>query len=91
MKKINLTNVKIRPSLDAPEVEQNLAKEVGNTIYGQSKTVEEFKLGIKLHDAKGEVELNDEEVAILKASLGNFYYWVQQAILKLIDNEKPPK
>ena len=84
-KTINLTNVKLRPSLDAPEVEQNLAKEIGNAIYGQSKTFEEFNLGKKLHDAEGPVEVSDEEIKIIKSFVPNFYYWAQDALNKILD------
>ena len=82
MKKINLTAIKLRPSLAAPEVEQNLAKEIGDAIYRNSKSIAELRFGQRLYDAEGEIEVSDEEIGFIKAVLQGFFYWAQEAVLK---------
>lgn len=85
MKTINLTAVSLRPTLTAPAIEQNMAKEIGDAIYRNSKSITELRFGEKLYDSSGDIEVSDEEIGFIKAILPGFFFWAQEAINKILE------
>ena len=84
MKKIDLTKIKARPNLYADETEINFCKEVANAIYVKAKSAVECRLALRILDAKGEIEVSDEELGVIKATLADFLYWAKKPLLEAI-------
>lgn len=84
MKKIDLTKIKARPNLYADETEINFCKEVANVIYIHAKTASECKFALKLVDATGPIEMNDEELGYLKKAFNEFHYWARKPLFEAI-------
>jgi len=83
--KINLTSVTFKPSLSGPEITENLQKTVAESIYQNATTLAQHSFAQRLFEADGEVEASEEEVKFIKEVLPGYKYFVQEAILKVIE------
>lgn len=86
MKKINFAEI-IAKGIDGKDKKYDVHYSLSDALY-MGKNVAESALGLKIYntrDEKGkpaEVELNDEEVAIIKSYVEGFPYIIRQAILE---------
>lgn len=65
MKKIDFKKVPV-VNVEGQTVEVNIQKEFGNILYMRGRHITEKDLGHKIYHSDGEVELNDQEVEIVK-------------------------
>ena len=85
MKTIDLTAVKVRRSLsDTKETELNLAHEIGDAIYRNSRSIPELRFGERLYDSTGPIEVSEDEIRYIKDALVEFFAWAQVAVNKII-------
>ena len=84
-KTINLTKVKVLPGLGEPEKELNLAKEIGDAIYRNSRTIPELDFGRKLYYSEGDIEASDEEIKFIREAAKGFFAWAQVAVNEILD------
>lgn len=75
---------KARPNLMVEETDINFYKEVANAIYVNARTASEAKFALRIVEAVGEIEINDEEKGYIKKVAETFVYWAKAAILKAI-------
>ncbi len=86
MKKINFAQLTVQ-NLDYKDVNYDIHYSISDVLCMQGANVTEHMLGHKIYDTRdengkpAEVELNDEEVAIILKYAKGFPYIVQQAIL----------
>lgn len=85
MKKIDFTSVAIKPTLGGPEIKENIGKVLAEVIYQKATTIAESSFAHRLYEAKGEIEVSEEEIEFIKTVLPNFFYWLQEAILAVIE------
>ena len=83
--KINLTTLTLKPTIAGPEITQDLHKEIAEAIYQNASTLAEHSFALRLYQSDGEIEATDKEVGFIKAMLPGFRYFVQDAILKAIE------
>lgn len=84
MKTINLSNVTFRPTLAGPEITQDVYKDVAEAIYQNATTLAQHVFAQRLFGAGGEIEVSNDELGFIKASLKGFKYFFQESILKAI-------
>lgn len=85
--KLNLTKLKIKPTLKGEAVEQDLTAVVAEAIYSNCASLAEMKFAIRLSDTKGDIDITKEEVAFIRKALPAFRYWVQMPILEQLNDE----
>ena len=86
--KINLTHIALKPTIAGPETIIDLHKDIAEAIYQNANTLAAHSFALKLYDAKGDIEVSDEDIKHIRAILPGFKYFVQDAILKVIGEEK---
>lgn len=84
MAKINLTAVTFKPSLEGPEVTENLQKNVAEAVYQNAQNLAQHSFAQRLYEADGEIEVTDEEIGFIKGVLSGYKYFVQEGILKAL-------
>ena len=82
-KKVDFSDVKIK-DIEGQEVQLDLRKPLGNVIYMQGQTVEECDLGRAIYYSGGEVELTDEQQAVVKRFAETYPYLTRSAILEAL-------
>lgn len=85
--KINLTKVTLKPTIEGPEVIQDLHKSVAEAIYQHAKTIAEHSFALRLYESNGEIEATEEEIGFIKDNLWGYVYFAQVGILKAIGEE----
>jgi len=85
--KVNFTQLKCRPQLKGEEIKVNFGQQIGEAIYQQAKSLKDVKLANRIYDAEGEIELTDDEKAVVKTAAENFLWWAKYAILSTIGEE----
>lgn len=85
MKKINFNSIDFE-SIDGTTQKLDIRREFSNLIYMQGENIECKELGRKIYNSKEEIELNDDEIKIIKnyAEKRPFGYVVTEAILNAI-------
>jgi hypothetical protein len=78
MKKVNLREVQLEDIHGNP-MPGDFHEVLGNQLYMQGKDIAECELGRDIWH-KGEVELNDQQVAIVKAAVAGYTYIAREAI-----------
>ena len=61
----------------------DMSKALGNQLYMQGKDIVECELGRDIW-RKGEVELNDQQAAIVKAAVAGYAYIVREGIESML-------
>ena len=84
MSKINLTAIRLKPTIAGPEITQDLHKDVAEAIYQNATRLAEHSFALRLYEADGDIEASPEEIKFIKAVLPGFRYFAQEAILKAI-------
>lgn len=61
----------------------DISKDLGNMLYMQGANIEECELGHEIYH-KGEVELNEKQIDIVKSFADNFKYIINISICKTL-------
>lgn len=85
--KINLTALTFKPTIAGPEITKDLHKDIAEAIYQSASTLAEHSFALRLYQSDGEIEATKEEIGFIKAILPGFRYFVQDAILKAIEEQ----
>lgn len=82
--KINLTQLKVRPSLLEEEKILDVQKIIADLIWREcgKDDIAKASFALKLFNTPGEVEITDEEKQYIEAVLVNAKYWMVEAIEK---------
>lgn len=82
--KINLTQLKVRPSLLEEEKVLDVQKTIADLIWKEcgKDDIAKANFALKLFNAPGEIEITDSEKQYIEASLVNAKYWLAEAIEK---------
>ena len=82
--KINLTQLKVRPSLLEEEKVLDVLKIVADLIWREcgKDDIAKASFALKLFNTPGEVEITDAEKQYIEAVLVNAKYWMVEAIEK---------
>ena len=82
--KINLTQIKVRPSLLEEEKVLDVQKTIADLIWREcgKEDIAKANFALKLFNAPGEIEITDIEKQYIEAVLVNAKYWLADAIEK---------
>ena len=82
--KINLTQIKVRPSLLEEEKVLDVQKTIADLIRREcgKEDIAKANFALKLFNAPGEIEITDIEKQYIEAVLINAKYWLADAIEK---------
>ena len=82
--KINLTQLKVRPSLLEEEKVLDVQKITADLIWREcgKDDIAKASFALKLFNTPGEVEITDAEKQYIEAVLVNAKYWMVEAIEK---------
>ena len=82
--KINLTQIKVRPSLLEEEKVLDVQKTIADLIWREcgKEDIAKANFALKLFNAPGEIEITDAEKQYIEAVLINAKYWLADAIEK---------
>ena len=82
--KINLTQLKVRPSLLEEEKVLDVQKIIADLIWREcgKDDIAKASFALKLFNTPGEVEITDVEKQYIEAILVNAKYWMVEAIEK---------
>lgn len=82
--KINLTQIKVRPSLLEEEKVLDVQKTIADLIWREcgKEDIAKANFALKLFNAPGEIEITDIEKQYIEAVLINAKYWLADAIEK---------
>lgn len=82
--KINLTQLKVRPSLLEEEKVLDVQKIVADLIWREcgKDDIAKASFALRLFNTSGEVEITDAEKQYIEAVLVNAKYWMVEAIEK---------
>lgn len=83
MKTVDFVNIMVQPDLSSEEkVQVNIAKELGNAIYKEAKTLDMDLLARLIYDSKGPITIRDEDAEYIKNEfIVKLPYYVQKEIL----------
>ena len=82
--KINLTQIKVRPSLLEEEKVLDVQKTIADLIWREcgKEDIAKANFALKLFNTPGEIEITDIEKQYIEAVLINAKYWLADAIEK---------
>ena len=82
--KINLTQLKVRPSLLEEEKVLDVQKIVADLIWREcgKDDIAKASFALRLFNTPGEVEITDAEKQYIEAVLANAKYWMVEAVEK---------
>lgn len=82
--KINLTQIKVRPSLLEEEKVLDVQKTIADLIWREcgKEDIAKANFALKLFNAPGEIEITDIEKQYIESVLINAKYWLADAIEK---------
>ena len=82
--KINLTQIKVRPSLLEEEKVLDVQKTIADLIWREcgKEDIAKANFALKLFNAPGEIEITDTEKQYIEAVLINAKYWLADTIEK---------
>lgn len=82
--KINLTKLKVRPSLLEEERVVDVQKTIADLIWKECgrEDIAKASFALKLFNAPGDIEITDIEKQYIEAILVNAKYWLADAIEK---------
>ena len=82
--KINLTQIKVRPSLLEEEKVLDVQKTIADLIWREcgKEDIAKANFALKLFNAPREIEITDTEKQYIEAVLINAKYWLADAIEK---------
>ena len=78
MKKIDFRKIQVE-NIEGIKNEADVSKQLGNQLYMQGRNIEECELGRDIYH-KGEVELSDKQVEMVKQFIMPWSYVLRSAI-----------
>ena len=78
MKKIDIRKIQVE-NIEGVKNEADVSKQLGNQLYMQGRNIEECELGRDIYH-KGEVELSDKQVEMVKQFIMPWSYVLRSAI-----------
>lgn len=83
MKTVDFVNIMVQPDLTSEEkIQVNIAKELGNAIYKEAKTLDRDILARLIYDSAGPITISDEDAEYIKNTfIVKLPYYVQKEIL----------
>lgn len=82
MMKVDFRQVPVK-DIEGNVQQVDMSKALGNQLYMQGKNIVECELGRDIWH-KGEVELNDQQVAIVKAAVAGYAYIAREGIESML-------
>jgi hypothetical protein len=82
MMKVDFRQVPVK-DIEGNVQQVDMSKALGNQLYMQGKDIVECELGRDIWH-KGEVDLNDQQVAIVKAAVAGFAYIAREGIESML-------
>ena len=79
MKKINFGAIAIK-DIEGNEQNFDIRKDLGNLLYMRGNSLPECELGTAIYHSEGDIELNDEQVGIVTAWIGQYPYLIREAV-----------
>ena len=84
-KKVDFTKLMLK-DIEGHEVPTDISKPLGNMMYMQGQTIDECELGRDIYH-KGEVELKEKDIDVVKRFANNFSFIMRQTILDAIEDK----
>lgn len=85
---INITSVPARGSLKSENyLLYNVSKEVGDYIYRNAITEEDYNFSIKLFDAAGDIEVSEQELSQILKALEVLPFWLRIQTINLLNTQ----
>lgn len=82
MMKVDFRQVPVK-DIEGNVQQVDMSKALGNQLYMQGKDIVECELGRDIWH-KGEVDLNDQQVAIVKSAVAGFAYIAREGIESML-------
>lgn len=82
MMKVDFRQVPVK-DIEGNVQQVDVSKALGNQLYMQGKDIVECELGRDIWH-KGEVDLNDQQVAIVKAAVAGYAYIAREGIESML-------
>ena len=82
MMKVDFRQVPVK-DIEGNVQQVDMSKALGNQLYMQGKNIVECELGRDIWH-KGEVDLNDQQVAIVKSAVAGFAYIAREGIESML-------
>ena len=82
MLKVDFRQVPVK-DIEGNVQQVDMSKALGNQLYMQGKDIVECELGRDIWH-KGEVELNDQQVAIVKSAVAGYAYIAREGIESML-------
>lgn len=83
MGKINFKEIVVK-DIEGKEQKIDMRYELGNLLYIQGKNIIEHELGHKIYHTVGDLEMSEEETAVVKEYAQRYPYLYQKAIADAI-------
>lgn len=87
MAKVNFSKIIIK-DIEGQDVQADFQKQLGNQLYMQGRDIEECELGKRIYFAEGDVELTDNEAAIVSQAVAGYSYIARSAIEQALKGGK---
>ena len=84
-KKVDFRKLMLK-DIEGHEVPTDISKPIGNMMYMQGQTIDECELGRDIYH-KGEVELKEKDMEVVKRFANNFSFIMRQTILDALEKE----
>lgn len=84
---VNFTKV-VFENVKGDKQEANFAEELGNQLYMTGRHITECELGKRIFHAKGEMELSEKEIEIVKNAVAGWSYIARTAIESAMTEKK---
>lgn len=85
MMKVDFRQVPVK-DIEGNVQQVDMSKALGNQLYMQGKNIVECELGRDIWH-KGEVELNDQQVAIVKSAVAGYAYIAREGIESMLTSK----
>ena len=86
MTKVDFRKLMLK-DIEGHEVPTDISKPLGNMMYMQGQTIDECELGRDIYH-KGEVELKEKDMEVVKRFANNFSFIMRQAVLDALEKEE---
>ena len=84
-KKVDFRQLMLK-DIEGNELPVDISKNLGNMMYMQGQTIDECELGRDIYH-KGEVELKEKDIDVVKRFANNFSFIMRQTILDAIEDK----
>lgn len=86
MKKVDFRKITLK-NVEGEEMSVDFSKQLGNQMYMQGQNIEECELGKRMY-FDGEVEMNKENIEVVKRFVAGYPYVSRTAVMNAIDKAR---